>query len=139
MGGLLIPIEIAAALAALALLVFLALLIRRLVIGRRPGSFDLSVRPVDGVWSIGVGRFGSTRLDYYSFFSPTLGPSRTFERTRLRIIGPRSPSGSAMATLVVVRCRYDAEEIDLAMSESAYFGLASWAEAAPPGHRHHGH
>ncbi len=136
MGDLLIPLEIAAGIAVVALLVFLSLMVRRLMLYRRPGTFDLSIRPVGAVWSVGVARFGSTQLDFYPFFSLAPGPSRVFERERLRIVGRRESVG-VMSSTVVVRCRFDGEEIDLAMSESAYFGLSTWTEAAPPGQRHH--
>ncbi len=136
MGELLIPLEIAAGIAVVALLVFVALLVRRLMLYRRPGTFDLSVRPVGGVWSVGVAQFGSTQLDFYPFFSLSLGPSQVFERDRLRIVGRRESVG-VLSSTVVIRCRFDGDEIDLAMSESAYFGLSTWSEAAPPGQRHH--
>ena len=34
---------------------------------------------------------------------------------------------------MIVECRHDGVEIELAMSNDAYTGFASWLESAPPG------
>ncbi len=135
MGSIVIPLEVAAAIIALVILLTLTIGLRRIRLGRMSGTFDLSVRRVGGPWQIGVARFGSTQLDWYNVFSLSLRPAVVYERRRLHIVG-RRPAGhgaTRVGSTTIVRCRYDDEDLDLALTEDAYFGLASWAEAAPPG------
>lgn len=139
MGGLSVPLEIAAGLALLLVVCALLFTVRRIVLGRRRGSFDCSVRMVAErrSWTVGVARYGPDRLDWYRVFSLAPRPSRSWQRSRLEILGRRVPvGGEALAVLPgvsVISCRYDGYELDLAMSAEAYTGLSSWAEAGPPG------
>jgi hypothetical protein len=122
MHDLLLLLEIVAGLACLLLLLFVA---RRIFLARAVGSFDCSIRDLgSGSWSFGIARYGAGRLDWYRVFSLSPKPSRVYRRDRLEIIGRRDPT----AVPVVL-----GGELDLALSEDAYVGLSSWAEAAPPG------
>lgn len=137
-GGLSVPLEIAAALAVLLVVAVLAFTVRRVVLARSRGSFDCSVRADRGSsWSIGVARYGPERVDWFRVFSLSPRPSRSWERSRLEVVGRRVPvGGEALAVLPgvsVISCRYDGHDLDLAMSAEAYTGLASWAESGPPG------
>ncbi|MFV0458760.1 MAG: DUF2550 domain-containing protein [Actinomycetales bacterium] len=134
MNGWVVSLEVVAALALLMAVLCSALLFRRFRLSRVPGAFDLSIRPVGGVWSFGVAHFGSSQLDWYQVFSLSLKPARTLERRRLSIVGRRA--GGMSSGTVIVRCRYDDRDLDLALNEQAYFGLSSWSEAAPPGELH---
>ncbi len=139
MDGWTVPLEIAAGVAFLLVVGVTLFTVRRVVLARQLGSFDCSVRMVaqGGSWTIGVARYGAGRLDWFRVFSLSVRPALSFERSRLEVVGERVPvGGEALAVLPgvsVISCRYDGEEVDLAMSADAYTGLASWAEAGPPG------
>lgn len=129
-------LALAATFAALILFVSIYLSARRVWLSRQRGSFDLAVRYPGGRWTVGVARYGSTQLDWFRVFHLSMKPAAVFERRLLFIVGRRAPGGSEraiLADLVIVRCRYAETEVDLALSEQAYFGLSSWSEAAPPG------
>ncbi len=133
MHDLLLLLEIVAGLACLLLLLFVA---RRIFLARAVGSFDCSIRDLgSGSWSFGIARYGAGRLDWYRVFSLSPKPSRVYRRDRLEIIGRRDPTAVpvVLGGELIVRCRYDDRDLDLALSEDAYVGLSSWAEAAPPG------
>lgn len=140
-GGLGASLQIAAGLALLLVAGVVVLFsVRRVTLARRLGSFDCSVRMVaEGrSWMAGVARYGTNRLDWYRVFSLSPRPSRSWERSRLEVVGQRVPVGGEVAVVVVpdlwvISCRYDGDELDLAMSAEAYTGLASWADAGPPG------
>jgi hypothetical protein len=38
-----------------------------------------------------------------------------------------------MPESVIVRCQYQREELEFAMTEADYTGFATWLESAPPG------
>ncbi len=139
MGGLSASLQIAAGLALLLVAGVLLFSVRRVTLARRLGSFDCSVRMVaEGrPWMVGVACYGTDRLDWYRVFSLAPRPSRSWERSRLEVVGQRVPVGGEVAVVVVpdlsvISCRYDGDELDLAMSPDAYTGLASWADAGPP-------
>jgi hypothetical protein len=138
-GGLSAPLQIALGLALLLVAGVVLLGVRRVALARRLGSFDCSVRMVaEGrSWTVGVARYGPGRLDWYRVFSLSPRPSRSWQRSRLEVVGQRVPVAGEVLVMVpdlcVISCRYDGDELDLAMSAEAYTGLASWAEAGPPG------
>lgn len=137
MADLTIPLEIAAALVVLFVLLLVAITVRRYQLARRPGSFDLSIREVGGSWSIGVARYGSAQLDWYRVFSLSPRPSRVYERRRLSLGQRRVAAGTEVHSVLpsdtIVRCQYVGQELDFALTDQAYFGLSSWTESAPPG------
>lgn len=143
MGGWTIPLEIAAGLVLL-LVVTAGWLSARRVWLARGAAFDCSLRAssadarrAGARWTIGVARYEHGRIDWFRVFSPSLRPARTFQRDRLEVTGHRAPAGpEAHAVLpgaTVVGARYDADELEMAMSAEAYTGLASWLESSPPG------
>lgn len=115
-----------------------SLLMRRYLLTRGPGTFDCSVRRhTHGAWSYGLARYEPDRLDWFRLFALTLRPQQSLTRARLTILDRRRPTGSDSSLLnpgwLLVRCDYEATTIELAMSEPAYNGLATWLESAPPG------
>jgi hypothetical protein len=132
----------AAGLLALALiLVAVYLVVRRRLLARYGGTFDLSVRvrshrPGRG-WVLGVGRYNSDALEWFRIFSLSLRPAHTYSRRRLEVGRRRTAQGAEEYALyddaVVVECRYAGELVELAMTEAALTGLLAWLEAAPPG------
>jgi hypothetical protein len=140
-SGLLIPLEAVGALAVLLLLLVLGVVTRRRWLGRGVGTFDCSLRmTLDRVgkgWTLGVARYEADRIEWFRVFGVVLRPARVLLRADLAVQERRFPSGpeafAVMSGFVIVRCAYDGRQIELAMSEQAYTGFASWLEAAPPG------
>ena len=113
---------------------------RRLVLARSRGSFDCSVRQTGrSGWAIGVARYGPGRLDWFRIFSLSPRPSQVWDRARMVVLGRRPIVGGEVYAVLpgacIVRCRAGDADIELAMSQDAYVGFASWLEAAPPGQR----
>ncbi len=121
----------------------LMLVVRRRVLSRHGGTFDLSVRDAgtsDGRgWVLGLGRYREDSLDWYRIFSPLPVPKRSWRRNDLTFLSQREPRGSEEYALyaghVVVVCTTPRGEVELAMSPSSLTGLQSWLEAGPPGSR----
>jgi hypothetical protein len=123
----------------------LLLVLRRRVLSRHGGTFELSVRgrlrgaePQPGRgWVLGLGRYREERLEWFRIFSPSPRPRRIWQRAQLEITGQREPSGTEAFALygghVVVECRTPEGTVELAMSPSALTGFSSWLESGPPG------
>ena len=128
----------------LLILLFGALLVvRRRVLSRKGGTFELSVRESRSAegrgWVLGMGRYRENSLEWYRIFSPLPVPRRTWRRNDLTVVSQRDPEGAEEFALyaghVVVVCRTPRGEAELAMSPSSLTGLQSWLEAGPPGSR----
>jgi hypothetical protein len=125
----------------LVILYGLLLVVRRRVLSRHGGTFELSVRvrPSEAGrgWVLGLGRYRESRLEWFRIFSPSPRPRRTWQRSQLEITGQREPSGPEAFALygghVVVECRTSDGPVELAMSSSALTGFSSWLESGPPG------
>jgi hypothetical protein len=140
-SGLLIPIEAVGALVCLLVLLTVGVVMRRRWLGRGVGTFDCSLRTtLDRMgkgWTLGVARYEADRIEWFRVFGVVLRPSRVLHRSDLAVQERRYPSGAeafaVMSGSVIVRCAFESTTIELAMSEQAYTGFASWLEAAPPG------
>jgi hypothetical protein len=131
--------------AGLILLVLLflvaALVLRRRLISRHDGTFELSVRdgslPEGRGWVLGLGRYREDSLEWYRIFSPLPVPKRSWRRSDLNLVSQRVPRKAEEFALyagsVVVVCTTPRGETELAMSRSSLTGLQSWLEAGPPG------
>jgi hypothetical protein len=125
----------------LATLLVSLLVLRRRVVARRSGVFDLSIcreaGPQPTAWVIGVGSYGSESLDWYRTFSFAWWPRYRFLRGDLEIFERRDPEGSEAFALddgdVIVRVQHPSGIRQLAMSPSALTGLMVWLESSPPG------
>lgn len=134
-------IDAAGVLLLLALLYGLALVVRRRVISRHGGTFELShrVRPHgDGRgWTLGLGRYSGERLEWFRVFSLNPRPTRVWARESLSYDGSREAVGAERMALypdhVVMRCQTRDGEVELAMSQASLTGFQSWVEARPPG------
>lgn len=124
------------------------LVVRRRVLSRHGGTFELSVRDAGQVddpsgdgrgWVLGMGRYREDSLDWYRIFSPLPVPKRSWRRNDLSFVSQREPQGNEEYSLyaghVVVVCATPRGEVELAMSPSSLTGLQSWLEAGPPGSR----
>jgi Protein of unknown function (DUF2550) len=136
-----VPLTIVVAVVALLVSTALLFTVRRVVLSRRGASFDCSLRRPDGSWTLGVARYGDDRLHWFRVFSLSVRPRLTWLRDELAVVVRRPSRGTEVTAVlphaVVVECRYAGEDLDLAMSDDAYTGLASWLEAAPPGRNVH--
>lgn len=119
------------------------LLVRRRVLSRHGGTFELSFRARSGRagrgWVLGLGRYSDGTLEWFRIFSPLPGSSRHWRRIDLRYISQRQPEGAETISLyaghVVVECATATGPVELAMSTSALTGFQAWLESAPPGGR----
>jgi hypothetical protein len=119
------------------------LVVRRRVLSRHGGIFELSVRDADHEdargWVLGLGRYREDSLDWYRIFSPLPAPKRSWRRNDLTFVSQRAPRGpeeySLYAGHVVVVCSTPKGDVELAMSPESLTGLQSWLEAGPPGSR----
>lgn len=132
-------------LAGLCLLLLLGyavlLLVRRRVLTRGSGTFELSYRARTDRsgrgWVLGLGRYEGEALAFYRVFGVLMRPMRTFPRQTTTVGERRSPVAGEQHVLyggnLVVECTVAGEPVQLAMSPEALTGLMSWLEAAPPG------
>ena len=119
----------------------LLLVVRRRILARNGGTFELSVRVRSQVagrgWVLGLGRYSGDQLQWFRIFSPWPRPRRCWARIQLEIIGQREPTEPESFALYsghrIVECRTPAGTVQLAMTPSAVTGFSAWLEAAPPG------
>lgn len=141
MNDLLLPLEVIAALLLLAALLVAVFVGRRRFLSRSSGTFDCSMRTTaQGVgkgWVLGLARYEADRIEWFRVFDLSMRPRRVLLRGDMQVQERRYPTGpeafSVMSGFVIVRCAYERGPLELAMSEQAYTGFASWLEAAPPG------
>lgn len=131
----------AGVLLVLVLLYGLALVVRRRLIARDGGTFELSHRVrterSGRGWLLGVGRYSDERLEWFRIFSLSPRPKRAWVRDELSYLGRREAEGAEQVSLfpdhVVITCASAAGDIELAMSPSTLTGFQAWLEARPPG------
>ena len=119
----------------------LLLVVRRRVLARSGGTFELSVRVRSTTagrgWVLGLGRYHGDQLEWFRIFSPWPRAARRWARVDLAIISQREPTEPESFALYsghrIVECRTAAGTEQLAMSISALTGFSAWLEAAPPG------
>jgi hypothetical protein len=134
----------------LLLLYGIVLVVRRRLVARNGGTFELSYRPVRGSgsqgrdgsgrgWVLGVGRYSGDRLEFFRIFSVSPRPSVVLRRGSLRYAGQRRPTPTEAHALyaghVVVEFAGVQGRLELAMSPDALTGMLAWLEASPPGSR----
>src|SRR4051812_9269199 len=128
MSGWQLLLDSAGAVLLLVICYGLLLVVRRRVLSRHGGTFELSVRigvrgeqpPPGRGWVLGLGRYRDERLEWFRIFSPSPRPRRAWQRSQLRITGQREPSGAEAFALygghLVVECRTARGPVELAMS-----------------------
>ena len=134
-------LDAAGAVLVLVLLYGLALVVRRRVLSRHGGTFELSYRVrserAGRGWLLGLGRYSGDTLEWFRIFSLAPRPKRVWHRDALTYTGRRDPEGSERMSLypdhTVVRCETADGELELAMAATSLMGFQSWLEAAPPG------
>jgi len=135
-------LEVAGCALLLVLLYGACLMVRRRVIARHGGTFELShrvraTRPGRG-WMLGVGRYSGATLEWFRVFSLSPVPKRVWDRTGLVYVSSRDPHGTEQMALypdhLVVECRtLDGGFVELAMSAASLIGFQAWLESRNPG------
>ena len=134
-------LDAAGALLLVVLLYGIALVVRRRVLSRNRGTFEVSyrVRPerAGRGWLLGLGRYSGESLEWFRIFSLSPRPKRTWARSTLTFAGRREPEGVEQMSLypdhVVICCSTPEGPVELAMNPSSLMGFQSWLEAGPPG------
>ena len=134
-------LDAAGAVLVLVLLYGLSLVVRRRLLSRHGGTFELSLRVrserAGRGWLLGLGRYSGDSLEWFRIFSLSPRPKRAWLRDTLSYASQREPAGTERVSLypdhVVVVCRTPDGALELAMSASSLTGLQAWLEAAPPG------
>src|SRR3954451_15116322 len=76
----------------------LMLVLRRRVLSRHGGTFELSLRVRTSEsgrgWVLGLGRYRDERLEWVRISSPSPRPRRAWQRAQMQITGQREPIGS---------------------------------------------
>lgn len=134
-------LDAAGLLLVLFLLYGVALIVRRRVLSRHGGTFELScrVRPerAGRGWLLGLGRYSGETLEWFRIFSLSPRPKRAWSRSTLSYDGRRVPEGAEEMSLypehLVIELRDRDEALELAMSAASLTGFQAWLEARPPG------
>ena len=127
------------------LLYGIALIVRRRVLARHGGTFELSYRVRSGKagrgWVLGLGRYTQASLEWFRIFSISPRPKRVWDRADLDYIGRRDAGGVEQLSLypdhVVITCRSREGDLELALSQEALMGFQAWLEASPPSAAQH--
>ncbi|WP_028661207.1 DUF2550 domain-containing protein [Nocardioides insulae] len=135
-------LDVAVLLLVLVLAYGAALMVRRRIIARHGGTFELShrvraTRPGHG-WFLGVGRYSGETLEWFRVFTLSPRPKRVWSRSGLVFVSSRVAEGPEQVSLypehVVVVCRTgDGSLVELAMAPATLTGFQAWLEARPPG------
>ena len=136
-------LDAAGVLLGLALIYGIALVVRRRVLSRHGGTFEMSYRvrseKAGRGWLLGVGRYSGGDLEWFRIFSLNPRPKLSFRRSELEYTGRRDPGGVESYSLysghIIVTCRTPTGSLEVAMSPEALTGFLAWLEAAPPGQR----
>ena len=134
-------LEIVLALPLLAVLLLLAVAVRRRWLQSAGGTVELSLRlgrlPHGRGWATGVGFFDGDDLRWYRVFSLSPRPRRVLSRRALQVVGRRPASEAERLSLpdgaVVMECAVGGEPVELALQPSTVTGFLAWLESRPPG------
>lgn len=139
--GWLLVLDVLGILLALLLSAGVGLVVRRRLIARHGGTFEMSLRattaPVGRGWVLGLGRYTGDSLEWFRIFSLSLRPKVVWRRDEITYERRRAPEGAEQLSLyadhVVVECVTPQGHTELAMTESSVTGFQSWVESGPPG------
>jgi hypothetical protein len=133
-------LDVAGVVLGIVLLYGVALIVRRRVLARHGGTFELSHRvrtdKAGRGWVLGLGRYTPTSLEWFRIFSMNPRPQYVWDRSDLTYVDRRKPGGVEQLSLypdhVVIRCTTSEGDLELALSQEALMGFQSWLEASPP-------
>ncbi len=134
-------LDAAGVLLGIVLLYGLGLVLRRRLLSRHGGTFELSYRVRSSKtgrgWLLGLGRYSGESLEWFRYFSLWPRPKRVLQRSQLVFTGRRTPEGAEQMSLypdhVVITCTTPDGVVELAMSPASLMGFQSWLESGPPG------
>src|SRR5437868_5994780 len=134
-------LDVAGVLLGIVLFLGLGLIVRRRLLSRHGGTFELSYRlrssKAGRGWLLGVGRYSGERLEWFRVFSLSPRPKRVWERRSMTYVGSRKPVGAEQLALypdhLVIECGTPAETVQVAMSSASLMGFQAWLESRPPG------
>lgn len=108
---------------------------RRIHLRRALGTIDASICLGENRWQMGVCRYQQSELEWFRLLSLNPLPQRRMTRSRIELIGRRSPTEAELTRVppetVIVELEYDNKRVEFAMKFGAYAGLCSWLEAGP--------
>ena len=138
-------LDVAGVVLGIVLLYGIALIVRRRMLARHGGTFELSHRVRTDKsgrgWVLGLGRYTPTSLEWFRIFSLSPRPKYVWERSDLAYVERREPGGVEQLSLypdhVVIRCTTRTGELELALSQEALMGFQAWLEASPPSAAQH--
>ncbi len=134
-------LEAVGLLLVLVVLYGLALVVRRRVLSRNGGTFELSHRVRSSQagrgWVLGLGRYSGDRLEWFRVFSLSPRPAHAWRRSDLSYVRCREPEGAEALAIypdhLVIECVTTSGPVQLAMSAASLTGLQAWLESGPPG------
>ena len=134
-------LDAAGVLLGFVLLYGLGLVLRRRLLSRHGGTFELSYRVRSSKagrgWLLGLGRYSGESLEWFRYFSLSPRPKRVLQRSELVFTGRRPAEGAEQMSLypdhVVISCTTPDGVVELAMSPASLMGFQSWLESGPPG------
>lgn len=134
-------LDAAGVLLGIVLLYGLGLVLRRRLLSRHGGTFELSYRVRSSKagrgWLLGLGRYSGESLEWFRYFSLWPRPKRVLKRSGLVYAGRRPAEGAEQMSLypdhVVISCTTPDGVVELAMSPASLMGFQSWLESGPPG------
>src|SRR5215207_3121270 len=126
---------------ALLVLLIVGLLVRRRILARSGGTFEMSINRSPEAqakgWVLGLAVYKDTELEWFRTFSLSARPNYRFTRGDVHIDGRRAPVGHEVHAIHaghLVVTTENAEGVrQFAMSANALTGLLSWLESSPPG------
>src|SRR5689334_11503454 len=96
-------LDAAGVLLVLVVCYFVALMVRRRVVGRHGGTFELSHRVRAGRpgrgWLLGIGRYSGETLEWFRVFSLSPRPRRRWQRMTMAYDSSRMPEGAEALAL----------------------------------------
>lgn len=128
---------------ALLVLLLASLLVRRRLLARSGGTFEMSVNKSAEAqakgWTLGLAVYKDTELQWFRTFSLSPRPAHRFARGDVLIEGRREPVGHEVHAIhsghLIVATKNATGVRQFAMSANALTGLLSWLESSPPGQR----
>lgn len=117
------------------------LVLRRRVLSRHGGTFELSHRTAAAApgkgWVLGLGRYSGDNLEWFRIFSLSPWPKHVWGRSRMSYDGRRAADERERHVLypghVVVACTTPDGKVELALSAESLTGLQAWLESHTPG------
>jgi hypothetical protein len=117
------------------------LVLRRRVLSRHGGTFELSHRTAAAApgkgWVLGLGRYSGDNLEWFRIFSLSPWPKHVWGRSRMSYDGRRDADERERHVLypghVVIACTTPDGAVELALSAESLTGFQSWLESHTPG------